>query len=56
MNYIKSMVSLGIGIVLIIFMTLEFAALGKSGEELTLRLRDKAFRQGSDRSVPSNKF
>ena len=39
-----SMVALGIGLVLIIGVTIEYGALGKSGEELTLRLRDKAFR------------
>ena len=40
--------ALGIGVVLLIFLTVEYAALGKAGEELTLRLRDRAFRSMID--------
>ena len=31
-----------------LFLTVEYAALGKAGEELTLRLRDRAFRSMID--------
>ena len=46
-----SMLAIGIGVALLIFDTIEYAALGKAGEELTMRLRDMSFRAMIDQDI-----